>query len=103
MKDINFIVNGMALLKVKSEKIAKGSKRYLRCCFDMQGHDWEGCRTIASFTDVTGKEIEAVMLEDNSCMVPDSVTDLDMFKVKLIGVSGKIQFVTNSVIVTQWR
>ena len=87
MRTLQFIVDGQNLIKDPNcdfENIVKGSHNYLSCWFSLS-RDWSGCKVAVSFLK-NEKEIDAVMLENYCCMVPNKVSELQSFYIKLVGV-----------------
>ena len=102
MRTIKFIVDGQNIkrdLTCDFSKIVKGSKGYLKCNFSFSA-EWSGCKIAASFWSF-GKEIDAALLENGECQIPDSVTDFRKFGISLIGVRGGYRITTNKVWVEQ--
>ena len=102
MRILKFIVDGQDLKKDPAcdfSGIVKGSKGYLRCSFSFSG-EWIGCKIAASFWSF-GREIDATLVENGECQIPDSVTDLDRFRISLIGVKNGSMIPTNKVWVKQ--
>lgn len=102
MRDLNFEVDGQSLRKVGDfSGIIRGTKNYLKCHFSFEDNDWFGLRKIAVFENQG--EPSAVMLErDNTCQVPNEVTDGTYFKVSIVGISGKDKkIITNKELINQ--
>ena len=102
MRTLNFVVDGQNIQKEKGADFAgivRGSKGYLQCYFTLS-REWSGCQVIASFW-AYGKEVDAKILKNNRCEVPDSITDRQMFSVSLTGVRGDYKITSGKCLVRQ--
>lgn len=97
MRELNFAVDGLRLVK-KGDfgGITAGSKGYLRCRFEAGG-EWSGAKKIAVFNE----EHAVVLNAQGECSVPDEVTDGKSFKVYLAGQNGRTRMLTNRVLIEQ--
>lgn len=80
--------------------IVRGSKGYLKCGFNFVGDEWSKRKIVAVFST---KEIQeyAVIVLQNTCKVPDEITDSDYFKMELIGAKGTNRIKTNKILISQ--
>ena len=102
MRILDFKIKNQRLSKNGDfSNIVRGTKNYLKCRFELADADWFGVRKIAVFEN--GGEESAVELErDNTCEVPNEVTDKSYFKLKLVGVKmGKITLISNKILINQ--
>lgn len=76
--------------------IAAGTKRVLRLIFNVSS-EWFGYRVAADFGT------EAVPVIGNRCFVPDSVTDSENIRVRLVGMRGDECMTTTTANITQRR
>lgn len=82
--------------------IVKGTKNYLRCLFTFDDPNWNGLRKIAVFENRKNGESAVFLERDNSCNVPNEVTDENYFKVKVVGANGSTQqIITNKILISQ--
>lgn len=102
MRILDFKIKNQRLSKNGDfSNIVRGTKNYLKCRFDMEDADWFGVRKIAVFEN-GGEECAVALERDNTCEVPNEVTDKSYFKVKLVGVKmGKITLITNKALINQ--
>ena len=101
MRNLQFIVDGQTLAKNNDfSNIIRGTKNYLKCSFEFKGTDWSNCKIAVVFES---KELECpVALDINrSCLVPEQMSDLPSFKVRLVGRKGNYQITTNRLLVSQ--
>lgn len=101
MRILNFLADGQQLIKNGDfSGIVRGSKHYLKCQFNFKGNDWLHNRIAAVF--YKGKAEYVVPLpKDGSCYIPDEVTDIKCFKVKLIGIKNDTRINTNIELIEQ--
>ena len=108
MKDLHFKVDGIHLTKEVWDDfygIPRGTKGLLRCMFNSDD-EWTGTKTIARFASSVKPDVsitQDVPVTHVSCIVPDAVTDLPYFYVRLIGKKGNTMILTNWVIIEQER
>lgn len=101
MRILQFVVDGQKLSKDGDfSNIVKGTKGYLKCRFLFKGNDWNGYKAAVAFVD-KDKEYAAAIGSDGSCQIPDEVTGLSCFKVKMVGVRGDRKIITNTLLVEQ--
>lgn len=111
MKDLHFDVNGQRLTKANEEDfkhIVAKSKGYLRCMFSFDD-EWAGTKKAVLFTtsirfkpDVVQDVVQDIVRVDNvSCMVPDGVTDSNVFYVKIFGKRPGLVLQTNWIMIEQ--
>ena len=102
MRTLSFKINGQNLEKIGDfSGIIRGSKRYLKCSFELVDKEWLTMTRIAVF-EWGNTEYPVLLKSDNTCLVPDEVTDHSCFKVKMVGISGgSKKNVTNKEVVLQ--
>ena len=107
MKDLHFDVNGQRLTKANEEDfkhIVAKSKGYLRCMFSFDD-EWAGTKKAALFTTrirFKSDVVQDIVRVDNvSCMVPDGVTDSNVFYVKIFGKRPGLELHTNWIMIEQ--
>lgn len=107
MKDLHFDVNGQRLIKANEEDfkhIVAKSKGYLRCMFSFDD-EWAGTKKAVLFTTSTrfksDVEQDLVKVDNVSCMVPDSVTDSNVFYVRIFGKRPGFMIQTNWIMIEQ--
>ena len=102
MRTLKFIVNGQKIKKDNETDfsgIVKGSKGYLQCHFALS-QEWAGCKVAASFWKYD-KEIDARLLKNGYCEIPDTVTEYKSFSVSLRGVRPGFQITTDKYTIKQ--
>ena len=101
MRILDFAINGQNLRrKGDFSGIVRGSKNYLRCRFNFEGSDWNGCKVAALFE--SNETVFPTTIDSNrTCTIPDEITDLSTFKIKIIGRKDNYQIVTNNLIICQ--
>ena len=95
MRVLKFIVNGQSLQKDPNcdfSGIIRGSKGYLVAEFSFDS-SWKGCTIAASFWHF-GKEY-AVLVQNNSCMIPDEALEGFSVGVTLRGIKRGYSISTN--------
>lgn len=102
MRVLKFIAKGQELIKDPScyfSGIVRGSKNYLMAHFQLST-EWAGRVIAASFWKL-GKEYP-VLLNDNTCMIPDDTLTWEYFEVSLTGIGkDKSMITTTKVTVRQ--
>lgn len=102
MRVLNFKINGQKLEKIGDfSGIIRGSRKYLKCHFDFVDGEWLTMTRIAVF-EWGNTEYPVLLKTDNTCLVPDEVTDYSCFKLKIVGVlGGSKKNITNREVVLQ--
>ena len=101
MRTLQFIVDGQTLAKNNGfSNIIRGTKNYLKCSFEFKGADWSNCK-IAVVFESKGLEWPVALDINRSCLVPEQMSDLPSFKVRLVGRKGNYQITTNRLLVSQ--
>lgn len=101
MRKINFKVDKQRLSKVGNfEHIVKGTKGFLQCVFSFdEENNWKDYNIVAVFE--AGNVECAVIVDNNTCIVPNEVTDLRCFKIRLIGIKESQRITTNKELIKQ--
>lgn len=102
MKTIHFTAIGQELTVNKEDikDIVKGTKNFFLMAFKYDT-DWYGCRLVAQFDPIV-VDPEFIPIKNGICRVPDSVSKLDKYMVKLIGEkSDGYRITTNNVYIYQ--
>lgn len=82
MINLNFEVNQQSLQLMNDESLANHSRNIIRANFTFKGEIWENIDKFAIFKDSWGNKTR-VYLEDNSCLIPSTVTGGTFFRVSL--------------------
>lgn len=99
MRELNFNVTGQKLIKNGNfQNIIKGTKGYLQCkfVFDIE---WTKLKKIAVFE--SNNIEQAVVLKNDTCLVPDEITKYSCFKVRIVGILGNKRVITNRELIIQ--
>lgn len=102
MRTLKFIVKNQKLQKDKDcdfSKIIKGSKGYLRLFFSLP-EEWKKLNIAVSFYR-RGREIDAKILENGYCDVPDSVSNFNHFSISLTGAKKGYRITTEKITIDQ--
>lgn len=103
MRDLIFNVNSQRLSKnprSNFENIIIGSSNYLRCVFVFD-YTWNGFKKVAVFFDVENKKEFPVLIKNSSCMVPDEVSNKEIFGFYLVGKKDNQKVKTSSIEIEQ--
>lgn len=104
MRTLNFKINGQRLSKDGDfSNIIKGTKGYLKCAFKTDDKDWINCRIIAVF-ETPNYEDAVVLKADNTCVIPDKITDSDYFRLHVVGTKtgdNNYMIITNKELISQ--
>lgn len=100
MRILDFSVEGQKLEKNGDfSNIIKGSKGYLKCRFKFNS-EWMGYKVVVIF-ERNKKETPISLNKDKTCMIPDEMSQVSSFKVKLIGDKNGNRITTNDILIEQ--
>lgn len=103
MQILEFNADGQQLEIVNNfseTKIIRGSQNYLKCKFHFSSNVDKSSKHIVVFK--RGKDEYAVLLgEGNMCLVPNELSNHQIFKVRLVTVGPDYQTQTNQITVRQ--
>ncbi|MCC8151985.1 MAG: hypothetical protein LIO96_11170 [Lachnospiraceae bacterium] len=103
MRILEFNVSAQRLSKKSVNsflRIVRGSKQYLQAKFNFSD-DWSGMAKVAEFCPKTSSETFSVLIKDDICMVPDEVTDDNVWYIRLVGKKGETYICTNELKIKQ--
>lgn len=92
---IRFKVTGQHIEKESDPYLVAGTKNYLKMVFDFDA-TWNGYKKAALFNSDT-----AVAIVGNTCTVPEEITKLKRFSVKVVGEKDGTRIVTDFAVVDQ--
>lgn len=100
IRELTFNIEGQKLESIDSLKgIHKGTKQYIKCKFITKDPDWVR-KNIAAVFVVRDKTI-TTPVTNNTCMIPDEVSDYKSIKLWLTMTSGNVTIVTNKILIEQ--
>lgn len=104
MRTLRFIVEGQ-IIKLDPNcdfsGLIPGTTGYLQAEFSFSP-EWGGCKKVAAFWSLMGKEYPAQILTDGgTCMIPFEALERQTFKVQVLGKKKDLTLVTNKVAVRQ--
>lgn len=98
---LTIIVDGQNATLKKHGKIVKGTKGYLKCGI-LFSEEWDGINKVLVCSNTFDFSSEtATPIVNNSCMIPDSVTDRNRIFIKIVGKMNRLQIVTNTCVLEQ--
>lgn len=101
MRILTFSIEGQKLYKYGDfSHIVRNTKQYLKCSFNFVDADWSKYKRIAVF-EFEDNEYAIPIAGDNTCVVPDEVTDRRYFKLKVVGVKKDGTLTTTKEIIEQ--
>lgn len=103
MRTLKFIVEKQTIRKDSNcdfSGIVRGTKGYLQAVF-LFSLEWDGLLKVAEFRKWIDGEPVVVPIINNTCKVPDEVTDGRSWRVNVIGKRGDTRLTTDAAEVRQ--
>ena len=95
MKTLYFNVNEQHIEARGNPEVVSGTKNYLIASFGFDG-TWDGFKKIAIFNNKY-----YVQIQNNKCSIPEEVTKLKVFSVKVAGQRDDTRIITDFAVVKQ--
>lgn len=104
MRTLKFIVNHQNIApdpKCDFTGLVPGTEDYLEAEFIFSS-EWTGCKKVAAFYSIIGKEYEPQLLVDGkTCKIPAEALQKKTFQIQILGKRDQMRLTTNKLAVSQ--
>lgn len=104
MRTLKFIVNQQSITqdpRCDFSGLIPGTEDYLQAEFTFSS-EWSGCKKVAAFYSVMGREYEPQLLADGkTCMIPTEALRRKTFLIQILGKRDQLRLTTNKLAVSQ--
>lgn len=104
MRTIKFIVDKQTITldpKCDISDLVPGTSGYVQAEFSFTS-EWDDCKKVVAFYSNLGREFEPQILTNrNVCAIPAEALKRAIFKVRVIGQSGRYKLATNKLSIHQ--
>lgn len=99
---IEFKVENQTLTRLDANHLVEKSENYIEMLFYFISQDWKECESIfAIFEDTQADKTYQAIVENNSCKVPNEISQCRSYLVALVGLNGTKKITTNITAIRQ--